>query len=265
MGRKNIYDILQSIGFDLKTEYTRLYISFYDEDPVYLISIEQLAEEYFSGFSQSFVRRCISLDDFDKTYGFNFKRHPDEFDIDYFLLFCEYTYNICIELQGLCHSKDKTKVNRFVHNVLDCIDNLGYKEIEKDGVSIFVEANPEALAVAEIVDEDLSFRVLEYNHHKLKGDLDSKKIILKLLADDIELKRGALSGINRTFTNQLFELMNKFIRHDSSDNEVISNMEDEKLEEIYDDIYQMWLLAKLQLDHLERKGRVEAVLTAINH
>jgi len=36
------------------------------------------------------------------------------------------------------------------------------------------------------------------------------------------------------------------------------------VEECYDDIYQMWLIAKLGIDNIERKKRVEAVLKKIN-
>ena len=34
-------------------------------------------------------------------------------------------------------------------------------------------------------------------------------------------------------------------------------MEDEELEQWHDDLYQMILLAFLELDHLDRKGRLE--------
>ena len=34
-------------------------------------------------------------------------------------------------------------------------------------------------AVAEIVDNDLGYKVLRYNHYMLKGDLEEKKGILK--------------------------------------------------------------------------------------
>ena len=264
MVRRNLYDILQESEFDIKREYSRLYELFYENSP-YDLSLYQIVKAHFIKFDRRLIGRCVSIDDYDETYGFYFMPMPNQFDIDYFLLFCEYAYNLCVQAHLFCNMREKEKIELLIENILECVDILNYKEIEKDAISFFVESKPEALAVAEIVDEELSFRVLEYNHHKLKGDLVNKKIILKMLADDIELKRGELNGINRDFTNQLFNLLNKFIRHNSSDNDAIFNMEDEKLEEIYDDIYQMWLLAKLQLDHLERKRRVEAILTAINH
>ena len=40
-------------------------------------------------------------------------------------------------------------------------------------------------------------------------------------------------------------------------------MNDEELESIYDDIYQMWLLAKLQLEYNCFKNRIDTVLNSI--
>ena len=89
------------------------------------------------------------------------------------------------------------------------------------------------------MEEDLSYSILEYNHHRLKGDLVSKKNILKKMAENIELERRDLNSINRSFTSDLFQLLNKFIRHNSSDNIYISQMSDSELERAYDEIYQL--------------------------
>lgn len=113
-----------------------------------------------------------------------------------------------------------------LHNILQhidsCIDEIGYKKIEKDSLYIIVEKNAAALAVAEVVKKDLAYPVMEYNHHKLKGDLSSKKSILKSMADDIEPERTKLNGLNKRFTSNLFQLFNNFIRHNNSKNEYIS-------------------------------------------
>lgn len=127
--------------------------------------------------------------------------------------------------------------------------------MEHNGVFIYTEKKPEAIAVAEIVDDSLSYKVLEYNHIRMRGNLKGKLSILKLMADDIENKqvRNAIKSINTTFESQLYQLINKFVRHDHSQTQIIADMQDEELEMWYDEIYQMWLLAKLGLDHLDRK------------
>ena len=94
--------------------------------------------------------------------------------------------------------------------------------------------------------------------------MQRKKTILKFLADDIEPERNKLRGINRTLEGNLFQMLQKFVRHNNEENPYIKGLSPDELEACYDDIYQMWLLAKLEIDNLERKKRVEEVLKNIN-
>lgn len=87
---------------------------------------------------------------------------------------------------------------------------------------------------------------------------------MKFLADDIEPKRKTLNGINKTLADNLFQMLQKFVRHNNEDNHYIKGLSPDKLEACYDDIYQMWLLAKLEIDNLECKKRVEETLKQIN-
>ena len=59
-------------------------------------------------------------------------------------------------------------------------------------------------------------------------------------------------------------MLQKFVRHNNSDNPYISSLSPKEVEECYDDIYQMWLIAKLGIDNIERKKRGEAVLKKMN-
>lgn len=59
-------------------------------------------------------------------------------------------------------------------------------------------------------------------------------------------------------------MLQKFVRHNNKSNHFIRAMSNEETEECYDDIYQMWLLAILELDNVERKQRVEKTLEKIN-
>ena len=156
------------------------------------------------------------------------------------------------------------QLNNVIENTISCANDLGLEGIAKDGLLIFIEKTPEALSVAEIVDEKLSYKLLEYNHHRLKGDLTTKLGILKLMADDIEPQRKILNGINKTLADNLFQMLQKFVRHNNEDNPYIKGLSPEELENCYDDIYQMWLLAKLEIDNLDRKKRVESTLQNIN-
>ena len=85
-----------------------------------------------------------------------------------------------------------------------------------------------------------------------------------MMYDDIEPNQRELEAVNRTLKSDLFQLMNKFIRHNNSDNKFIQTLNNNQLEAIYDDIYQLWLLAKLELDNVERNKRVKELLNAVN-
>ena len=159
---------------------------------------------------------------------------------------------------------DVRTLHKIEMHIESCMEDVGYKKVERDGIIIFVENDKAAISVSEIVEPQLAYSVLEYNHYKLKGKLDRKKDILKNMADSIEHERNALKGINSNFTSDLFQLFNKFIRHDNVDNNYISSMSDSEIEEVYDDMYQMWLLAKLQLEQAGRNDKIRGLIKSIN-
>ena len=79
--------------------------------------------------------------------------------------------------------------------------------------------------------------------------MDRKKDILKNMADSIEHERNALKGINSNFTSDLFQLFNKFIRHDNADNNYISSMSDSEIEE------GTILLSHVNISHTNKVGK----------
>lgn len=115
-----------------------------------------------------------------------------------------------------------------------------------------------------IVDPALSYRIIEYNHHSMKGDLERKKATLIALADKLEPKRAKLKQVSGSLESDLFYLLNSVnVRHNNADQvgknyiHFVADMKDSDIEQWYDDMYQMCLLAFLELDHLERKERVK--------
>ncbi len=265
--RKNIYDILRTAEIDLRREYDRLYKQFYNE-PINTSyksyrSIADLIAYNFVLLDKQLIGRCISVEDFNDSHDFYFIENPLEIDIELLISFAEYILTFCL---GLIFSHILTidKLKQLPKNVISCMEDLGYQRIRKENCIIFVEKNPAAIAAAEIIESELSYSILEYNHHRLKGQLTKKRTILKHMADNIEPKRKELKSINEKFTSKLFWLLNKFIRHDISENEQIKKMTDDKLESVYDDIYQMWLLAILLLDNAERSKRIDDLIEYIN-
>ena len=85
-----------------------------------------------------------------------------------------------------------------------------------------------------------------------------------MLADEIEPRRSELKSSPGSVESELFQMLQKFVRHNNRENPVIAAMKPEELEAAYDDIYQMWLLAVLELDNVERKKRAKELLGKIN-
>ncbi len=138
------------------------------------------------------------------------------------------------------------------------------KPSKESEIYIVVPRDKAAIAVSEIVSEKVGYKLIEYNHHSLKGNLPEKLAVLKVLADEIEPKRNRLKSITGSVENELFQMLQKFVRHNNENNTYIASMKPSEIETCYDDIYQLWLLAELQLDNLERTPRIKGVLEKIN-
>ena len=266
--RRNIYDILQKANIDLNKEYSRIYDLFYNTyfyDGLDEVTLYDTVNEYFFSFDKKLIKRCLTLDDFDEEFGFNFEEEPNDFNIDYLVSFSEYVVNLVFALINSQESNiDDEELFKVIEHVDSCMEDFGYTKVSKESIYIYVEKDSCALSVAEMVDESLAYSVLQYNHYRLKGDLESKLGILRAMAHEIENKRNELKSINSKFTSDLFPLINKFIRHNNDDNAYIASLTNLELEAIYDDIYQMWLYANMMLKQNERKNRIEELIKNIN-
>ncbi len=259
MSRIPFSQVLKNASVDIRKEYDRLYTLFY------LVKHKGLNLRTWCAifFTQLPLHgRCISLDDFDSSNNIHFEKAPKDFDINYLIDFCEYSYNIA--------NYEKSKflgcsTKSYLEQVEKVIEAVGYMAIQKDGVTDFVTKNQAAISVAEIVEPNLSYKVIEYNHHSMMGKLDKKRDFLRAFAHELEPKQSSLEKINKDLKNDLFFLFNNMdIRHNNSDSnngkkykEFVDNMNNKELEDWYDYIYKMCLLAFLELEHLERKEQLE--------
>lgn len=258
--RRNFADVLKNGKIDIKKEYSKLYELFYGKDSRDDHSLAELISMNFNTIH--FRGTCLDLDDFDQQYGFNFLEQPQDFNIDYLVSFCEYIYNFVAVFQDPFFFSGSGRMFYFqqIHKVIDAI---GYMQSSDDGFVIFVEKNQAAISVSEIVPPEISYKVISYNHHTYKGDLESKREILVKLAYVLEPKESALSSIDNQFKSDLFYLLNTLgLRHNNLDPEgkqykaFVAKMTKEELEHWYDETYQMCLLAFLRIEHIERKKAI---------
>lgn len=267
--RRNFAQVLKSAKIDIKREYSRLYSLFYDEDDRDGNSLADLISANFKSFN--FRGTCLDLDEFDQEYGFNFVEQPKNFNLDYLVSFCEYVYNFVIRFDESYFFRQINK-HFYLQQIDKVIESIGYTQSIEDGFTIFVPKDSVAMAVSksEHIPENASYKVIAYNHHSMKGNLDSKRQTLLVLADLFEPKRKEINKIDKQLETDLFYAFNNFnIRHNNIEptgtkyKKPVADLTKEQLEQTYDDTYQMCLLAFMQLDNLEIKGRFEELKNKI--
>ena len=283
--RRNFAQILKDAKIDVKIEYQKLYGMLYDRSIQVSNTSWISAYDEFSTYFIAFHFRgtCLSLDEFNDLHGFHFEKNPTNFNIDHLISLCEYIENLlmayqCVPLSypyGYGNMPTKLiNVQFYLQQISQVIEKMGYMQAEQNGLTIFVEKDPAAIAVAEseFIPESLSYRLISYNHYSMKGNLAEKKATLLDLANLLEPQRINLERIDKTFARDLFYAFNNFhIRHNNADpqspkfKKPIGNLAKEQLEFWYDEVYQMCLLAILRLEHADRKKTFEALKSEIEN
>ena len=159
-----------------------------------------------------------------------------------------------------------------IQQISQVIEKIGYMQAKQNDLTIFVEKDPAAIAVAEgeFIPESLSYRLISYNHYSMKGNLAENKTTLLDLANLLEPQRTILERIDKTFSSDLFYTFNNFhIRHNNIDQlgtkykKPVGDLSDEQLEYWYDEVYQMCLLAFMRLEHIDRKKKFDSLKSQI--
>lgn len=283
--RRNFAQILKDAKIDIKAEYQKLYGMLYDRSiqvsNTNRISAYDELSERFIGFH--FRGTCLSIDEFNDLHEFHFEKEPADFSIDNLISLCEYIYNMLMGYQStqLAFTWNMTStpvlinVQFYLEQISHVIEKIGYMQAAEDNFTIFVEKSPAAIAVAEspLIPENLSYRLISYNHYTMKGNLDAKRSVLQQLASILEAKRKNLIQADKTLESDLFYAFNNLnIRHNNVDPELkgkykayVAQMSNDELEKWYDETYQMCLLAFLQIENLDRKAEFEKLKAKIEN
>lgn len=279
MSRKNIFDVISG-SFDIARELQRIKRLFEAEHSVYVHSVRasysvfRYVDKY--GFYQWRNRgRCVDANDFLSILEYEELWKSAPTNLQDLLTLIEIIYNFCwIVKKAAGNMKVSTDRNQEKHfsvleeTLIACLSHYNHKGVYFSELEqlIVIEDKPEATAVAEIVDNGIGYKVLRYNHYILKGDLQAKKDILLALGTDLEPKREQLKAIDKTLEDGIFYILNNLnLRHNNTTEgdryyrQAVVDMDNATLENWYDELYQMMLLAYLQMDQTERNSRVKAL------
>lgn len=257
--RRTFAQVLKEGKVDIKNEYTKLYNLFYTPNIRDGKSLADIISDNFYVFH--FRGTCLTLDEFDRMHEIRFVEYPQKFDIDYLVSFCEYIFNFISQLSDRFFYSDFNK-HRIINHILCVVETIGYMRSEEDDITIFVPKDGIAIAISEseLVPQKMSYKVISYNHHSMSGDLEGKKQILLSFADTLEALRPRLKEADKQLESDLFYAFNNFnVRHNNIDpagtkyKKPVADLTDIQMEECYDNVYQMCLLAFMVLDDVDQR------------
>lgn len=279
MIRRNIFEIIAEQR-DSQTDFKRL-TSFFRSKPIISCGMREYSLEQFVArfcFDKWRGNRfCVDLKDFlnsahypDVLFGFE---TPEEIQ-EKMLIAIETVYNLWYVADNFLKQEaiegrtwnvlpSFVRIKDMLDELLSGMNNKAIRDKEKEQVLI-IENDPAVTSVVEIVDPPLAAPLLRYHHHLLRGNVEEKKKILLELGGDLEPRRGELKGINKPLEDNIFYILNNFnIRHNNTDgsklNEYVASIKPDELESWYDDLFQMILLAYLEMDNCERNRRIKAI------
>ncbi|MDE6244216.1 MAG: hypothetical protein K2M50_01000 [Treponemataceae bacterium] len=269
--RKTIFEIVKE-NETLEEDIKRIIRLFKHEKTIYFnmgYTLFDFVDSYcFTGWKNR--GHCIDMQDFLRCINYQKIENMSSRSETYMLLFVELVCNFWkLANKKIDNNKVKPYQNfillrEILNDVLEKVNYKAYYNKEQEQV-IVVEDKPEVTAVAEIAPEPIALDIIKYNHHTLKENIELKKKILLAMGADLEPKRKQLKTINSTLEDNIFRMLNEFnLRHNNvnpQDNKNyradIAALSSQQMEEWYDELYQMILLAYLTLDNIERGNKIK--------
>lgn len=283
MARKTIFELYQ-MNNDMERDFSRISLLAKSDKCVFKhsnlnngYSIWDIFERGFREWKQR--GRCISLSDYLNTIDFKSIEAGAPLFTDFFISYIELVYNVWFfadkEVQKhktiIRWGYDGKELQRLMDEVLSEMNQKAYYDPETEQCLIG-EDSAQVTAAVEATEPETASQILHYNHRQLAGNITAKRVILKNLADYLEGRKDELKSVNmQLFTDINSAVNNLSIRHNNLDprnpnryKEKLARMSQEELERWYDDVYQMVLLAILEMDNVERRDRVRTMIQEIN-
>lgn len=284
MSRTNIFELLKQ-NSNMGKEATRLNALF---SSYYFVESPEDAAEYtleefvdrFCFTTWSHRSRCIDTKDFLETIDYPALLFRAQMgDLDSFLSVIETIYNFWhLAMNYIEESSEAFEcydaVNTLPNSMDECLSEYNQKAFyfPDEEKCIVAEASPQVTAAAEAVEPEVALSIVRYNHRQMAGDVSGKKVILRAMGDYLEGRKVEITGINASLYDTISGSLNNLnIRHNNINpankgkyKKAVAEMQPEELEKHYDDLYQLILLAILEIDNVERQRDMKALIQAIN-
>ncbi len=279
MSRTNIFELLKknnNIERDAKRILTLFTDFIFAEIGPRRYTLKELVDLYcFSNWK--WKGRCLDLEDFMDTVGLD---DPDGYspqDLDDFINMIEVIYNFWY-LAGSFLVENEYKGPFSVAVQLkdlmdDCLSEYNYKAFyfsDKEQC-IITEDSPQVTAAAEASEPSVALEIVRYNHRQMRGDIEKKKAVIKMLFDHLEGRKREITAINTSLYDCISGGLNNLnIRHNNINpankatyKKAVAEMPAEELEKHYDDLYQLILLAILEMDNVQRKSDMKELIKRV--
>ena len=273
--RKSIFDIVKD-NTNLANDVLRLDSMFLKEEILRVnrgipYTLKDYVEDYCFE-TWKYRNHCLDVDDFLRTVNYNNLKRSATINAEDIFTLIEVIYNFWnlafgdLEkgTNGLLWSGIFVHLQDVMDEILRQYNYTAYIP-EDDECVLVIEDKPEVTATAEIVPETLSLDIIRYNHRLLKGNINAKKSILLKLASELEPRRKELQELDKDLTSNIFFMLNNMnIRHNNQNinepskyKKYVAEIDNQHLEDWYDELYQMMLLALLLLDNIERQKSID--------
>lgn len=258
-GRKNLFELISGNNVNIKIEYMRIYALFENRKINGYTLLEKVKERFLLWEHRG---RYISAGEMMIYFDITHEEMEKNINMQKLLLYLEFVYNMLKLLDGAISIREFQIVNTLIENINTLLDDLNYEMKNKKGQNIICEKDNLATAIAETKPE-ISNEVIEYRRFSMRGNIETKRLILKVLIDKIEPLKKKFKGSN--FSNYIEDIgalaNNLNIRHNNEDGknkkEYLINMTKEEIEEWYDIMYDM-ILGIFELEkYLDNKEKIK--------
>ncbi len=265
--RKNFYEILSEMQFDVSREYATLLRLFQVEATVPMGGyIQPLAvyvdKVYFR--TLPFRGGFVSLNEMMSAIPIK----PGTRNLDDLFVLCEFLVALLPEKRLIEDGLIRKQGMTIIENIFYILDKTNHELTQLPGSDermIITEKNKGTTLAVEIVgDAEIAIDLIEYNHFALKGDLSAKKKILSSIGMYIEpiLRSKALqnAGYRKLESDTGFVFNNFHIRHNNKEGakaqDYVLTLSNEELEDWYDKAYEMAISVIIINDHLPTESKL---------